>query len=175
MLLTGPEIQRLVNKDTDGRIEIEPFDPEYIQPNSYDLHLNLEGGKRLVYVDPDTDTPVYEPVYSQYDHKKQVNKIFLIPHQLYIFSTVERIGTNYFAPMLEGCSTLARKGVEIHKSAGFGDVGFHGCWTLEIEVIVPIMVYQDQKIGQIYFHTLEGEIKLYNGKYQNATGPEGAK
>jgi dCTP deaminase len=174
MLLTGPEIQRLVNKDTDGRIEIEPFDPEYLQPNSYDVHLNLDEPKRLHYID-DQGVAIYKYLVPENNYWKDTKSLLLLPGQLYLFSTIERIGTNYFAPMLEGCSTLARKGVEIHKSAGFGDVGFNGHWTLEVQVVVPIRLQQGEKIGQIYFHTLQGDIKLYNGKYQNAKGTEGAK
>jgi dCTP deaminase len=59
----------------------------------------------------------------------------------------------------------------IHVTAGFGDVGFAGFWTLEIFVIQPLVIYPNVEICQIYYHSLEGEYEKYKSrKYQNNEG-----
>jgi dCTP deaminase len=56
----------------------------------------------------------------------------------------------------------------IHVTAGFGDVGFSGFWTLEIFVIQPLRIYPGVEICQIYYHNIDGEYEHYiSGKYQN--------
>ena len=73
--------------------------------------------------------------------------------------------------MLEGRSSTGRLGLFIHVTAGFGDIGFAGYWTLEIFCVQPIRIYPDVDICQIYYHDIQGEYDLYNsGKYQNNTG-----
>jgi dCTP deaminase len=73
--------------------------------------------------------------------------------------------------MLEGRSSVGRLGLYIHVTAGFGDVGFEGFWTLELQCVQPIKIYADTEICQIYYHTILGEYEKYNsGKYQNNNG-----
>ena len=73
--------------------------------------------------------------------------------------------------MLEGRSSVGRLGLFVHVTAGFGDVGFKGFWTLEIFCIQPVKIYPSVEICQVYYHTLEGEIKNYSSqKYQNNRG-----
>ncbi len=70
--------------------------------------------------------------------------------------------------MLEGRSSIGRLGMFIHVTAGFGDVGFSGFWTLEIFVIQPLRIYPGVEICQIYYHSIDGEYDYYkSGKYQN--------
>ena len=71
-----------------------------------------------------------------------------------------------------GCFSYAgRLGLFIHVTAGFGDIGFSGYWTLEIQCIQPVKIYPMVEICQIYYHTLDGEFESYkSGKYQNNTG-----
>ena len=77
--------------------------------------------------------------------------------------------------MLEGRSSIGRLGMFIHVTAGFGDVGFSGFWTLEIFVIQPLIIYPNVDICQIYYHTIEGDYDLYNsGKYQGNKGIQGS-
>ncbi|HOP64341.1 MAG TPA: dCTP deaminase, partial [Spirochaetota bacterium] len=76
--------------------------------------------------------------------------------------------THNYVPMLEGRSSIGRLGLFIHVTAGFGDVGFSGFWTLEIFCIQPIVIYPDVEICQIYYHGIDGDFTEYNsGKYQN--------
>ena len=92
-------------------------------------------------------------------------------HKLYLGRTLEYTKTDQFVPMLEGRSSVGRLGLFIHVTAGFGDVGFAGYWTLEMFCIHPIVIYPNVEICQIYYHTIQGEYTKYDsGKYQNNTG-----
>jgi hypothetical protein len=63
----------------------------------------------------------------------------------------------------------------VHVTAGFGDIGFCGQWTLEISVIKPIKIYSRIECCQIYYNTIHGDIINYNGKYQKAKEIQGSK
>ena len=93
--------------------------------------------------------------------------LVLTPDVLYLMQTNEECGSEVYQPCYDGRSSMARLGIQSHISAGFGDVGFISKWTLEVTVIHPVKIYPDIRIGQVYFNTVEGDIKLYNGKYNN--------
>lgn len=161
MILSGKEIEKHIGKE----IVIEPYDKNRINPNSYNLSLSNE---LLVY---DNDL---------LDMKKEnkASKIIipedglvLEPNKLYLGRTNEFTKTDKFVPMLEGRSSTGRLGLFIHVTAGFGDIGFAGYWTLEIFCVQPIKIYPNVEICQIYFHDIHGDYDLYtSGKYQNNTG-----
>ena len=95
----------------------------------------------------------------------------LEPGKLYLGRTVEYTETDKYVPMLEGRSSIGRLGLYIHVTAGFGDVGFSGYWTLEMHCLQPIRIYPNVEICQIYYHTINGEYNLYSsGKYANNQG-----
>ena len=89
------------------------------------------------------------------------------PHQLYLGRTVERTETHNLVPMIEGRSSIGRLGLFVHVTAGFGDVGFSGYWTLEMFAVHPVRIYPGIPICQIFYHELTGEITEYASKYQN--------
>ena len=161
MILSGKEIESRIDND----IIIEPFDKKRINPNSYNLSLHNE---LLIYKD------------STLDMKKdnEVEKLtipsgglVLETNRLYLGRTVEYTETKNLVPMLEGRSSIGRLGLFVHVTAGFGDVGFKGFWTLEIFCIQPVKIYPSVEICQVYYHTIEGEIKNYSSqKYQNNRG-----
>jgi dCTP deaminase len=92
----------------------------------------------------------------------------LFPGQLYLAKTNEYTETLKHVPLLEGRSSIARLGIFIHVTAGFGDIGFKGNWTLEIAVIQPVKIYPDIEICQIYYHTTFGDTSIkYEGKYNS--------
>ena len=165
MILTGPKIYDEVQA---GRIEIKPFDERMVNPNSYNVRLADE---ILVYssaiLDTETEnkTRRLEPVFSR---GKQV--YFLVPGELYLARTLEYTRTDHYVPVLNGRSSIGRLGISIHVTAGFGDVGFRGRWTLEITVVKPIYIQTGIQIGQISFHEISGEPVLYAGKYQDSLG-----
>ena len=161
MILSGKEIQRHMGKD----IVVQPFDPKRLNPNSYNLSLHNE---LLVYENRLLDMKVPNPVKTLTIPE---SGLVLEPDKLYLGRTNEFTQTDRFVPMLEGRSSVGRLGLFIHVTAGFGDVGFAGYWTLEIFCVQPIRIYPNVEICQIYYHDIQGEYDLYqSGKYQNNTG-----
>ena len=96
-----------------------------------------------------------------------VTAIWLFSRKLYLGRTVEYTETHNLVPMLEGRSSVGRLGLFVHVTAGFGDVGFKGYWTLEIFCVQPIKIYPSVEICQIFYHSVEGDVDPYkSGKYQ---------
>ena len=158
MILSGKEIKSRIGDE----IIIDPYNEKRINPNSYNLALHNE---LLVYKDSILDM-------------KRINRVekiiiplsglVLEPNRLYLGRTVEHTETKNLVPMLEGRSSIGRLGLFVHVTAGFGDVGFRGFWTLEIFCVQPIKIYPNVEICQVYYHTIEGEHENYSsGKYQN--------
>lgn len=161
MILSGKEIQKHIGKE----IIIEPFDEKKINPNSYNLTLNNE---LLVYENNLLDMKKPNPVKHLTIPESGLQ---LEPNRLYLGRTNEFTKTDNYVPMLEGRSSTGRLGLFIHVTAGFGDVGFAGYWTLEIFCVQPIIIYPNVEICQIYYHGIDGEYEPYHsGKYQNNTG-----
>lgn len=96
----------------------------------------------------------------------------LFPGVLYLASTNEYTETRGFVPCIEGRSSVGRLGMCVHVTAGFGDDGFQGTWTLEITVVHPIRVYPNVPICQIAYSQLVGERQPYRGKYSGQRGPK---
>lgn len=161
MILSGLEIKRRLGTD----IKIEPFDADKINPNSYNVSLSDD---LLVYSVDHLDMRKENPVESL---RIPPEGLLLEPGRLYLGRTREYTETHNLVPMLEGRSSVGRLGLFIHVTAGFGDIGFCGYWTLEIFAIQPIRIYAGVDIGQIFYHTIEGEFEEYTkGKYQNNEG-----
>lgn len=161
MILSGKEIARHIGKE----IIIEPFSEKRLNPNSYNLSLAEE---LLVYendvLDMKTPNPTKRIVIPE-------SGLTLEPNRLYLGRTKEYTATEGFVPMLEGRSSTGRLGLFIHVTAGFGDVGFKGYWTLEIFCVQPVKIYPGAEICQIYYHDIHGDYEPYSsGKYQNNTG-----
>lgn len=158
-----------------GDIVIEPFLPEQLGSNSYDVRL---GPELAVY---DVPCDVNGRPKGVLDPKERPQVIrYLIPEQgavllpgiLYLGSTIERTYTPRHVPNLDGKSSVGRYGISIHATAGRGDVGFAGHWTLEISVVQPVRVYAGMKIGQITFHAVQGDVitpydQKPDAKYRN--------
>ena len=88
--------------------------------------------------------------------------------------TVERIHTKKYVPVLDGKSSIGRLFMKIHETAGYGDPGFNGQYTLEVTVVHPLRVYAGMRVAQMRFHSICGEVeKPYNGNYVGdaARGP----
>jgi dCTP deaminase len=161
MILSGKEIQRRLHTD----IIIEPFNPKQLGPNSYNLRLHHE---LMTYAEPLLD--------MKQNHKVNYSTIpdeglILQPGHLYLGRTVEYTKTESLVPMLEGRSSIGRLGLFVHITAGFGDVGFSGFWTLEMYCVQPIRIYPNVELCQIFYHTIEGDFTRYeSNKYQNNKG-----
>ncbi|HEX3654711.1 MAG TPA: dCTP deaminase [Pirellulales bacterium] len=158
MILSGQEIQRQL----DQNIVIEPFDAANLNPNSYNLTLH---GELLT----------YEELVLDMRKPNRVRRmtippegLVLTPNQLYLARTIERTETYNLVPMIEGRSSIGRLGLFVHVTAGFGDVGFCGYWTLEMFAVQPVRIYAGVPICQIFYHQLAGDFTAYaSDKYQN--------
>lgn len=195
-ILTGPAIRAVVGRTAALRanraagldacrvlpeITITPFDPNLCGPNSYDVHLNsilkvyTKPVPELLHDTPPSkqfpldfhaDDPTYELVMPP-------EGFLLNPGTLYLASTVERTVCSGVVPWLDGRSSVGRKGVHIHATAGRGDDGFGedmahegGCsWTLELSVVHPVIIYPGMRIGQLTFFTIQGDRQPYKGRY----------
>ena len=161
MILSGKEIISEMGKG----IVIDPFDERRVNPNSYNLSLHNE---LIVYKDTVLDMKTPNDIETLFIPPEG---LVLTPGRLYLGRTEEYTRTEGYVPMLEGRSSTGRLGLCIHVTAGFGDVGFAGYWTLEIFCIQPVRVYAGVEICQIYYHTIKGDYEPYqDGKYQNNTG-----
>lgn len=99
----------------------------------------------------------------------------LNPQFGYLASTVEYTENYNLFPYIDGKSSLGRNFILNHHTAGRGDDGFCGTWTLEIRVLVPTVVYPYMRIGQIYYEEFTGARKQYNtnpsSHYNGQMGP----
>lgn len=158
MILSGDEIL----KNLGTNIRIDPFTPANINPNSYNLTLHDE---LMTY-----EEVVLDMGQSNRTRRMKIPKegLVLSPQKLYLGRTVERTETHNLVPMIEGRSSIGRLGLFVHVTAGFGDVGFAGFWTLEMFAVQPIRIYPHVSICQIIYHQLAGDIHEYQSeKYQN--------
>jgi dCTP deaminase len=158
MILSGDEIR----KNLGTNISIDPFDPSRLNPNSYNLTLHDE---LLVYEEVVLD--MAEPNRTR---RIRIPKegLVLTPQHLYLGRTAERTETHNLVPMIEGRSSIGRLGLFVHVTAGFGDVGFCGYWTLEMFAVQPVRIYPGVPICQIFYHQVAGDIVEYQSdKYQH--------
>lgn len=156
MILSDSRILEEIEK---GSIVIEPFERKYLGSNSYDVHL----GKYLAtYTDRVLDAKKHNPI----DHFEIPEEgIVLHPGTLYLGVTAEYTETHSHVPFLEGKSSTGRLGIDIHATAGKGDVGFCNTWTLEISCSQPVRIYAGMPIGQLIYFVVEGDIAMpYNQK-----------
>ncbi len=161
MILSGKEIRNKLGK----QIWIEPYSETQLNPNSYNLRLHNE---LLVY---DTDILDMKRLNATKGLLIPEEGLILEPNRLYLARTVEYTRTENYVPMLEGRSSIGRLGLFVHVTAGFGDVGFRGYWTLEMFCIQPVHIYAGVEICQVYYHAIEGRYDPYTqGKYQNNRG-----
>src|SRR5438105_13393339 len=158
MILSGDEIYSKLGRD----IVIDPFDESRLTPNSYKLTLHDE---LLTY-----EEVVLDMREANRTRRLRIPKdgLVLTPQKLYLGRTVERTETHNFVPMIEGRSSIGRLGLFVHVTAGFGDVGFCGYWTLEMFAVQPVRIYAGVPICQIFYHQVCGEIIEYvSDKYQH--------
>lgn len=166
-MLTGSQILEEIER---GHIKITPFDKTKINPNSYNLTLN-------------NTLLVYDNHILDFKAKNNTNKIIipesgliLKPDTLYIGRTNERCWTDRFIPLLNGRSSIGRLGICIHITAGFGDIGWDGTWTLEITAVQPVKIYPNIEFCQVSYITPYGDTDIqYNGRYQGQIEPTASR
>lgn len=156
MILTDTKIKAGLEA---GTIVIEPFNEGQLGPNSYDVRL---GPNLATYDQPELDAKKHNTITT---FPIPEDGFLLEPGELYLGTTLEHTETYEHIPMLEGKSSTGRLGIDIHATAGVGDIGFKGTWTLEISVTRPVRVYAGMPIGQLIYHSADGTpSELYHQK-----------
>ncbi|MBA2561752.1 MAG: dCTP deaminase [Chitinophagaceae bacterium] len=156
MILSDNRILEEIEKQT---IKIQPYKRECLGSNSYDVHL----GKYLAtYKESRLDAKKHNEI-NHFEIPEEGYE--LLPGVLYLGVTEEYTETHTHVPFLEGKSSTGRLGIYIHATAGKGDVGFCGNWTLEISCKIPVRVYRGMPIGQLIYFPVDGQVQeKYNQK-----------
>lgn len=159
MILTDKQILAEIES---GHIVIEPYNRIHLGTNSYDVHL----GKWLAtYKDRVLDAKKHNQI-ELFEIPEE--GFILQPGTLYLGVTHEYTETHKHVPFLEGKSSTGRLGIDIHATAGKGDVGFCNTWTLEISVAQPVRIYKGMPIGQLIYFEVAGEVEMMYHNKQNA-------
>jgi dCTP deaminase len=149
MILTD---QMILNAIEEKSIVIEPFRRSCLGSNSYDVHL----GKWLgTYHSEVLDAKLHNQIGLI---EIPEEGIVLQPHEFYLGVTEEYTESHAHVPFLEGKSSIGRLGIDIHATAGKGDIGFCNTWTLEISVKKPVRVYRGMPIGQLIYFEVSGAV-----------------
>lgn len=160
MLLSSDEIHRRLRND---EIKIDPFAPDRLNPNGYNLSLH---DQLLVYEEIVLDVATPNR-YRRLEIPKE--GLTLQPNQLYLGRTVEYTETRGLVPTIQGRSSLGRLGLFINPGGAMGDVGYCGTWTLEMHCVQPVRIYPGMQICQIYYQELCGGGEAYcSDKYQHS-------
>lgn len=162
MILTG---KKIIEEVKNKKIIIDPFSLEQINPNSYNFRL---GNTIKTYKKKILDVKKINEVETITIPK---GGLLLMPQILYLGHTHEVMGSETYVPIIRGRSSTGRVGLFIHITADLIDIGSINQWTLQMHAVQPIKVYPNMLIGQVTFWKVEGDIKLYKGKYQGSRGP----
>jgi dCTP deaminase len=178
LILSDRDIRKQIES---GRLVIEPFDPDMVQPSSVDLRVDdtfrVFRNTRYPYID------VRSPMNDLTDVVKvALGEAFILhPGEFVLGSTLERVSLpDDLVGRIEGKSSLGRLGLLIHSTAGFVDAGWTGHLTLELSDVanLPITIYPGMKIGQLcLFEMTSPAERPYGerGKYQGQRGPTPSK
>lgn len=159
-----------------GKIRIDPWDPDLLNPVSVDLRL---GRMIRIYMCGTTPANAIDCRRKEtigYAGYEMTSVGFLLqPGRLYLMHTVERVWTESFVPVLDGKSSVGRLGIHVHVTAGYGDPGFDGQYTLEVVAHQYVVVYPGMRFCQMRFHEISGAHESYRamGNYRGelAAGP----
>ena len=169
MILSRSQILAELNHN----IFITPFNDKMLNSNSYNLSLSKH---LIVYRDKELDMKKEYSSKNKEDLEIPNEGIVLMPNILYLGSTIERTCTTRFIPIIEGRSSIARLGLFVHITAGLGEAGFDGHWTLELTCVQPLKIYHSIPICQIYFNSVIGFVdQCRSTKYQHSIMAEPSK
>jgi dCTP deaminase len=149
-----------------GRIVIDPFTPDAVQPSSVDLHLDRRFRVFRNSRYPFIDVREPQPELTELVEIEGDQPFILHPGEFVLGSTLERVALpNDLVARLEGKSSLGRLGLLIHSTAGYVDPGWDGNLTLELSNVanLPITLYHGMKIGQISFQRMSSPVDVAYG------------
>ena len=181
MILSDRDIRAEIDA---GRIVIEPYLPDAVQPSSVDLHLGnrfrVFRNNRTAVIDPREEQPELTELVEIVGDEPFI----LHPGEFVLGATFERVALpDDLVARLEGKSSLGRLGLLIHSTAGYVDPGWEGTLTLELSNVanLPIKLYDGMKIGQISFQRLSSAVEVGYGdarigsKYRGQTDPTASR
>src|SRR6187431_1770748 len=181
MILSDRDIRAEIDA---GRIVVDPFTPDAVQPSSIDLHVGnrfrVFRNNRTAVIDPRQEQPELTELVEIAGDEPFV----LHPGEFALGATFERVALpDDLVARLEGKSSLGRLGLLIHSTAGYVDPGWDGYLTLELSNVanLPITIYPEMKIGQISFFRLSTPAEVPYGatgtksKYQGQRGPTASR
>jgi dCTP deaminase len=163
MILTGAKISSEVKRK---RIEIFPFNKRKVTTNSYDLSL----GDTIIRYKSRIMDPKRKMKFDEI--KIPAKGMILQAGDFVLGHSRERIGSDFYVPIIHGKSGTARMGLFVHVTADLIDIGSHGMTTFQLYATLPVRIYPGMPIAQVSFWVPIGRIKLYKGKYQNSIGPQ---
>lgn len=166
MILTWKEILKEVKNN---KIKIENFDESNVTSNSYDLRLWT---KILKYKSDLLDT-----------RKENEYEIIEIPAEWYLLaqwefvlsSSAEKIGSDFYTPLIHNKSWVARLWLFVHITADLIDLWFYWNTTFQLFATLPVKIYPNMKIAQVTFWETKGDIETYNWFYKDSVWPIASK
>lgn len=174
----------LISELKSGQLQLEPFEPELVQPSSIDVRLDrwfrVFNNTRYTHIDPS----VRQDDLTSIVEVPQGQPFVLHPGEFVLASTLEIITLgDQLAGRLEGKSSLGRLGLLTHSTAGFIDPGFSGHVTLELSNVanLPIMLWPGMRIGQLCMFRLSSPAEhpygsaVYGSRYQGQRGPTASR
>ncbi|MBH1933283.1 dCTP deaminase [Streptomyces sp. AV19] len=163
MILTGPQI---AHEHALGRLVLDPFDEEQVQPNSYNLAL----GPTLIHY---TGTVLDTRQENAFETMVIPDEgLVLSPDRIYLGASVEVLGSDHYVPIIRSRSGAARLGMFVHVTADLIDIGSKGQTTFQLHAVQPVRVHAGDRLAQVTFWRTRGKVVLYTGKYQGSQGPQ---
>jgi dCTP deaminase len=170
VILTGAAIRDEIRR---GFIDITPCDPDQIDQAGVTLHLH----PRLLVLRADAMLDVRTPCGDAFEPVPldKTGAFLLLPGRFYLGATIERVHAPCHVVRVDGKSSPARKGLEIHRTAGHVEPGFRGAITLEISVLAPLRIPPGWPVCQAVFHEVTGPVESYadRGHYADASAADG--
>lgn len=177
MLLSDRDLRAAIES---GRVKLDPYDPELVQPSSIDVRLDRYFRVFENHKYPHIDPAVEQPGLTRLVEPEGDEPFILHPGEFVLASTYEIVTLpDDIASRLEGKSSLGRLGLLTHSTAGFIDPGFSGHVTLELSNVstLPIKLYPGMRIGQLCMFQLSSPAENPYGsqscgsRYQGQRGP----
>jgi len=166
MILTQNKIREEYQNEN---ITITPFNASNLSTNSYDLTLD----ETYIQYTEDIVDPKKK---NRYEEKLIPKSGLLLKKSSFILgSSVEKIGSDKYVPIIHAKSSIARLGLFVHVTADLIDIGSHGNITFQLYATSNIRIYPGMQIGQVSFWVPKGDITLYEGKYADSEGPKSSK
>ncbi|MGI8922031.1 MAG: dCTP deaminase [Solirubrobacteraceae bacterium] len=154
-VLSDASIIRLIE---DGRIRVDPWDRELVQPASLDVRLG--SSFRVFHNHRASAIDLRQPPVNLTEEVTigDEEPFVIHPGEFCLGATQEWVELpDDVVARIEGKSSLGRLGLIVHATAGFCDPGWQGTLTLELNNLtrVPIVLAPGLKIAQLSFMTLD--------------------